>query len=65
MNMYLPVLLFCRKYFKIRNEYVKDINDTITLDKFQLIQSKDQLQKDGSNCGVLCLKVYVHKHACN
>ena len=39
----------------MRNEVLKD--DVIVLDKFTVVQVKAQLQNDGYNCGIFCLKV--------
>ena len=57
--MYVLINILYRKYFKMRNEVLND--DVIVLDKFTVVQVKTQLQNDGYNCGVFCLKVCSYR----
>ena len=37
--------------------YLQLGRDNINLDKFEVVQLSQQIQNDGTNCGVYCLKV--------
>ena len=47
-----------RKFFDTRHSLIG--RDHVDIDKFKLVQLQRRVQRDGYNCGVLCLKVCMH-----
>ena len=47
-----------RKFFDTRHSLIG--RDHVYIDKFKLVQLQQRVQRDGYNCGVLCLKVCMH-----
>ena len=47
-------IIYCRKYFKTRYEFIG--TDQVNIDKFVTTQLQQHVQFDASNCGIYCIR---------